>query len=525
MSRLRKTPADYGLPEQFESFRPKQEEALDFLSRTTKRVRAICAPTGSGKSIIAVADSLRAKTPTAYVTDSRSLQDQVMRTFECIGATDLRGRANYDCLLKEDDPTYTCEHGYAARCPYKGTVHCPASQAEMRAAASSLVVTNYDKWIHARKYSQGLSHIKRVIFDEGHEMPNALARAMQITLHHREIQEVLGVSFPPIHDAEFFSMWKPWAGEARLVAEEMMLRARARLVGADVKAAWVKHFTHMQNLVRRLGILATANPNNWVVQELEGGKGYQFDVISPGRYAEAALLLRVPEILVMSATLRPKTLFMTGIGRDDFEFKEFLSDFDPKRCPIYYIPTMRVDSKAPNLDPLWIRLDQVASARRDRNGIVHTISYSRRDPILAHTRYASSMFLNERGEPPTSMIEQFKESYPGAILVSPSVGQGHDFPFKAAEWQFICKIPFPPPSKILSARTELDKEYPYYLAMHKLVQTAGRIMRDAKDMGETFIPDEHCEWFLPRYAHLAPKSFGQFFSRVNVLPQPPKRLE
>lgn len=524
MAPQRMTPESVGLPEQFDAFRPKQEEALDFLSRATKRVRAICAPTGSGKSVIAVADSLRAKTPTAYVTDSRSLQDQVMDTFGCIGATDLRGRANYDCLLKEDDPSYTCEHGYAARCPYKGTVHCPSSQAEMRAAASSLVVTNYDKWIHARKYSQGLSHIKRVIFDEGHEMPNALARAMQITLRSHEIQDTLQVSFPPVHDAEFFSTWKPWAVAARAVAEILTLQARSKLVGSDIKSAWVKHFTHMQHLTRRLGILATANANNWVVEEMSGGKGYQFDVISPGRYAESALLLKVPEIVVMSATLRPKTLYMSGIGKDQFEFKEFLSDFDPKRCPIYYIPTMRVDSRAPTLDPLWIRLDQIASARRDRNGIVHTISYARRDPILAHTRYASSMFLNERGEPPTEMILQFKDSYPGAILVSPSVGQGHDFPFKAAEWQFICKIPFPPPSKILSARMEHDPEYRCYIAMQKLVQAAGRIMRDSADQGETFIPDEHCDWFLPRYAHLAPKSFGQFFTRVSVLPQPPHRL-
>lgn len=519
------TPQEYGLPEQFDSFRPKQEEALEFLGRATKRVRAICAPTGSGKSVTAITDSLRSKLPTAYVTDSRSLQDQVMGTFSCIGATDLRGRANYDCLLKEDDPTYTCEHGYAARCPYKGTVHCPASQAEMRAAASSLVVTNYDKWIHARKYSQGLSHIKRVIFDEAHEMPNALARAMQITLHHREIEEILECTFPPIHEAEFFSTWRPWAAATREVSERLVMLARAKLTGIEVKAAWVKHYTHMQHLSRRLGILATANPNNWIVEELPNGRGYVFDVINPGRYAEAALLLRVPEIVAMSATLRPKTLFMSGIGRDQFEFKEFLSDFDPKRCPIYYIPTMRVDSRAGSLDQLWIRLDQVASARRDRNGLVHTISYLRRDSILAHTRYATSMFMNEKGEPPTTMIEQFKSSYPGAILVSPSVGQGHDFPFKAAEWQFICKVPFPPPSRIQSAREDQDPEYRYYLAMQKLVQACGRIMRDAKDQGETFLADDHLDWFIPRYGHLAPKSFGQFFTRVHVLPQPPHRLE
>jgi Rad3-related DNA helicase len=523
---MRSTPQRLGLPEKFHTFRPKQEEALDWLSQCSKRVRAICAPTGSGKSILGVADSLRCnKVPTAYVTDSRALQDQVMENFEEIGAVDLRGRANYDCQLKPDDTTYTCEHGYHARCPYKGTVHCPASQAEMRAAASWLVVTNYDKWIHARKFSQGLTHIKRVIFDEGDQGPNALARAMQINLHTKEIEETLGVPFPSQSEAQFFSTWKPWAAEARVKCETLVLQARAKLMDPNVKAVWVKHFTHLRNLSRKLGILAAAAPNNWIVEEFANGRGYQFDPINPARYSESALLLRVPEIIVMSATLREKTLWMMGIGRADYDFKEFLSDFDPRRCPIYYVPTMRVDSRAGNLDSLWVRLDQVAAARRDRNGLIHTVSYTRRDAVLAASRFSTSMFVNERGDPPTEMIEIFKSSYPGAILVSPSIGRGHDFAGKAAEWQFICKIPFPPPSRILEARKELDKEYPYYLAMQTLVQNCGRIMRYHEDQGETFIGDDHLQWFLPRYGHLAPKSFGQFFTPVRVLPQPPRRLD
>lgn len=34
----------------------------------------------------------------------------------------------------------------------------------------------------------------------------------------------------------------------------------------------------------------------------------------------------------------------------------------------------------------------------------------------------------------------------------------------------------------------------------------------------------HMQWFLPRYGHLAPKSFHRIFKQVDVLPQPPERL-
>lgn len=517
------TPAELGMPDHITAWRPRQEDGFAALAASTKRVKAICAPTGSGKSDLAVGSALlHPNEPTCIVTDSRALQDQYLKRYASIGMVDIRGRANYDCLARPDDPTYTCEQGFAARCPYKGQVHCPASQAEMRAASSRLVITNYSKWIHARKFSQGLSHIKRLVFDEAHEMPNALAAAMQVILHSREIEETLGLDFPNHNEAHFFSTWRPWAAEARANCEAQMVAARSRLGEANIKAAYVKHYTHLRHLSRRLAILATASVENWVVEELP--RGYQFDPIQPARYAESALLLKVPDILCMSATLRPKTLYMSGIAKANFDFTEFLSDFDPTRCPIYYTPTMRVDQKAPNLALLWLKLDQIAGRRRDRNGLVHTISYTRRDEVLSQSRYATSMFINEKGEPPTQMIEQFVDTYPGSILVSPSVGQGFDFPFKAAEWQFICKVPFPPPSKVLQARTEKDPEVPYYLATQKLVQMAGRLMRDQADQGETFIGDDHLVWFLKQYGHLAPKSFNQFFKRVETLPSPPPRL-
>jgi len=524
------TPHDCGLPEEFERWRPLQEEALTFLRTSTKRVKAVCAPTGSGKSPLVVGAALLSKQPTAIVTHSRSLQDQYMAKFASIGMVDLRGRSNYPCAMRPDVIDYTCEHGYASRCPFKGTPNCPASFAEMRAASSWLVCTNYDKWTHSRRYGMGLQHITKVVFDEGHESFSALAKAMQVLLSAREINDVLKMDFPGHHEAQFFATWRPWAIEAAERARDQMRRVGLK-VAADPKPTWVKLYTHLKNLTRRLSILATANPSQWVVEEMP--KGYQFDPVQPGRYAESALLLKVPDITIISATLIAKTMFMIGVGRDTFDMQDYPSEFDPKRCPIYYVPTMRVDSKAPDLGLLWSRLDQAGVRRRDRNGLVHTISFTRRDEVIARSRILqearakNKLFYNEKGEPATETIADFTDAYPGAMLVSPSIGQGFDFRGSAAEWQFICKIPFPPPSKVLKARCDPsmggDTEHAHYLAWQKFVQIAGRIMRDHTDQGETIICDDHLKWFL-RYRYLAPRSFQQFFKEVPVLPPPPERL-
>lgn len=485
-----------------------------------KRFTVLCAPTGWGKTSAYVGAALLSGLPTAIVTESRALQDQLMDDYSEIGMVDLRGRRNYACDMKEG---YTCEEGHAARCPYKGSVACPSSQAEIRASTSNLVVMNYDKWTAAKKYGQGLQHFQQLICDEGHSAPGAVARAMQVLLNHKEIEERLRFPFLSGSDAADVANWKLWATHGRPLVVAAMNAAQAKILGvSDPKPAWVRDFTHMRHLARRFAIISTCRPLDWIVEQVEGG--FQFDPIRPGRYAESALFMKIPRVIITSATIRPKTPYMLGIKKDDFEFLEFDSDFDPSRCPIYYVPTMRVDDNAPNLTPIWAMLDRIAARRRDRNGIVHTISYTRQQLAYESSRFAQSMILNKKGEAPTRKIEEFKSTYPGAIFVTPSVGTGHDFPMRQCEWQLVCKIPFEPPSRIVKAREADDKDYRGYQAMQGLVQMFGRAMRSKTDRAENFILDRHLDWFLPRFRHLAPKSFHGFFKEIRYLPSPPERL-
>jgi len=514
------TPRECGLSDKFSKWRPNQEQAIDVMITSPKRLVALSAPTGFGKSPAYVAYALLSGKATCVVTNSKGLQSQLMADYASSGMVDIRGRTNYPCALRED---YTCEEGHAASCPYVGSIQCPYSQAEMRASASKLVVTNYEKWISSRLSTNSwIAHFEQVVFDEGHDAPEALAKAVQFTLTENDIEKVLQLNYPINTDS--YPCWKVWAARAEKVAEERMLDWQLKLSEElSPRPSWIKQYLHLKNLARRLGILASGHDRNWVVEETEDG--FQFDPIRPGRYAENILLLRVPRIIIVSATLRPKTMYMLGLRPEYFDFQEFDSDFDKRRCPVYWIPTMRVDAKAKDLSPLWTRLDQIMSRRRDRKGIIHTVSYDRRDIILNHSRYASSMMTNQRGEPIDGVIGRFKDSDPGTVLVSPSVSTGYDFPLRDCEWQFLCKIPFPDGrSKIIKARQEDDKEYGPYMAMQAMVQAFGRSMRMKEDQSEGFIADDHLAWFLPRYAHLAPKSFHNHFRRTEILPQPPPAL-
>lgn len=502
----------------FDSWRDGQAELLDVIITSEKRCKVGCAPTGFGKSPVNVAAALVTHRPTCIVTPTKALQSQYMDDFSSIGMVSLMGRQNYQCGLRED---YTCEDGHVAQCPNRGTIMCPSSQAEMAAAASSLVVTNYSKWCASRRYGTGMQHFTQVVFDEGDEGPDAIASAMQVVLNQKEIEQDLELGFPEQHECDQMPIWKLWAKHASTVAEDAMQKALARITGVSKpKPSHVRKYTHMRNLWRRLAIVKSCKPDDWVVDEIKDG--YQFDPIRIGRYAESALLLHVPHIIFTSATIRPKTMFMMGIAQRDFEFREFPSDFPPERWPIYYSPTMRVDKRAEDWSMLWLKHDQVAAPRQDRNGTVHCVSYGKGKELKAASRFGDRMILNEQGKPLHTAIEQFFGTYPGAILVSPSIERGYDLKFKKSEWQFMTKIPFEPPSKILKAREADDREYRAYQAIRRIGQAIGRGMRDRRDQCEFVIGDQHMDWFWPRYSYLGPKHIR--VQTVHQVPPPPPRL-
>ena len=83
----------------FPSFRAGQGEALERAREAFaegKRFVVVEAPTGAGKSAIAVALAREAKS--AYVlTNQKILQDQYVTDFPDLAV--MKGRANYDCLV------------------------------------------------------------------------------------------------------------------------------------------------------------------------------------------------------------------------------------------------------------------------------------------------------------------------------------------------------------------------------------------------------------------------------------------
>jgi len=509
-------PADLGLPPKFEMWRPGQlEAALDALS-SERRFVGHSIPTGSGKSLDYVAQALISGYRTAILTSTKGLQDQLVRDFEAIGLTDVRGRNNYICVMGSD---LSCEQGHDIGCSQdrdRKTGTCPYQLAYRKACAAQIVVTNYAYWMAIHQYGDGLGKFDMLVLDEGHDAPDEVCNAVACEISTREAFQMLGSGFPD-REAEFDS-WKSWAqaysGMARLELDSLVEELRT-----SASKSTMHELQRWRALSRKLDTLASA-VGPWAVEESR--HGYKFDPLWPSQYAERLLFRGIPRVLIVSATLMPKTLQLLGIEPADYDFREYPSMFQPAYSPVYFVATAKIGEKsgAEEYARWHDRIDEIAGSRLDRKGIIHTVSYDRRDKIMLASQYSEHMIGHDpKGTRDT--VHFFKQTTPPAILVSPSMGTGWDFPDAECRWQIIAKIPFPDRRPVVvRMREKEDPHYGPYLAVQSLVQSTGRGRRSAKDWCENFIIDDNFRWIYHLYRSYFPAWWRRLYRRPKEVPAP-----
>jgi Rad3-related DNA helicase len=214
---------------------------------------------------------------------------------------------------------------------------------------------------------------------------------------------------------------------------------------------------------------------------------------------------------------------LRDLGLQEFDFLEADSPFPAAQRPIYWLRcgvAMKWSNTKLEREFHVRRLDDVIGKRLDRKGIIHAVSYDRARYIKETSRYGDYMIIHD-SDTTRATIEQFKQAAAPAILVSPSVHTGTDFPYDSARWQIIAKLPFPDVrSGIAAARQVRDRTYSTRFAATTIVQMVGRIVRSTDDAGETFIIDDTWEWFYTRNLRLFPKAFKEAHRQVTVAPEP-----
>lgn len=515
-------PPELGAPAKFSSWRVAQEECLVEALQSKKRFVVLALPTGVGKTLVGTTYALFEDEEAAYLTATKGQQDQVRAEFEGVGFADVRGMSNYLCL--EDRRGGTCEKGkcLAGEDCLRRMTDCHYFTAVRKAQASKFKLTNYAFWLMDGDRIQEDNRpgkgprltAKTLICDEAHLIGEELSRHLTVTLKEGETQKF----HPDLASWPLVEVVR-WAKE-----EQKAIELYVKQGGLDVA-----ELISLRGLWRRLAAATRILDGKWVVEEgrrdKQNRRSFDFLPVYPEKYA-GKLWRDVEKVLLVSATIRPKALEMLGLGTKDYDFLEYPSPLPMHRRPIIHLawkdrPTRMSYRATPKVMATWLeKHDAIIDAHRLwGKGIIHSVSYERAKFLRENSAFKGDMLLNDSWST-RNILKDFKDGAAPLILVSPSVGTGYDFPFDAARWQIISKMPFPPPTKVIEERNRTDKNYRNYLTLTTVVQMAGRVMRDEKDYGITFIVDDQISWLLWKHGEYVPKWFMSAFSRKAMIPRP-----
>ena len=540
-------PIDFALPAKFTRFRPGQEDSILWAATTEKRFALLSMPTGGGKSAVYMGLAGLTGGRTLVLTGTKGLQQQLTNDFKSMGLVEIKGRNNYPCILELPNKV-GCDEGpctAGVECEMKPTRRNPHARgchyydAVRVARKSQLVVANYMYWMTMMKYGdpESLGDFDNLVLDEAHSAPDLLADFCAVHLSRRELSELLDTKLPPLDENQ--EVWAEWA-QVQLVKCVAIFTNLQELMKTDYR----KHLAKMKRVIdlgRRLRELSKAdqwkrvdgsNPNvslpgvvtDWVAEST--ATGATFSPVWAHAYAESYLFRGIKRVLLVSATLQPTAAKYLGIPPSQYDFRESASTFHPSKRPFIWVPTTRVDRNwTIGQQRIWLnKIDRLIDERLDRKGIIHARSYDRTALIVANSRHRDIM-LTHRSVNTRDVVEEFKRSRAPRVLVSPSMDTGWDFPYEQCEYQIIAKVPFVDTrSAIIKARAKSDKKYLNYAAALSIIQQNGRGMRSEDDQCETFVIDDHIEWFMAAAREFFPKWFRSAYKKANGLPAPlPRR--
>lgn len=493
----------------FQTWYPNQErvvsQLIDWLG-SDSRFLCLSAPTGSGKSLTAILVSRLSGRRTVILTATKGLQEQIVNDFACVGAVNVKGQNNFVCALSpelrvDEGP---CHEGLS--CSYKA--QCRYHEQLNRALEARIVVTNYHYYLAQTRFGGGLGPVDLLVMDEADLSFGALESHLEIHLDRRDVGP-LGIELPNL--AMEWGKWQDWAlrnsGKAKASVDDLDARIRdLRSIGSPVSSSMSRSFRTAKSVFAKIANLSIAK-GRWVVQKAAHGSGWKFTPVWLDDYS-TLLFQETPKVILMSAVMTHKMSDSLGVPADKV-WMDVDSSFPSTNTPVWHVPTARINYRTDEYGmAIWMaRIDQIIARRLDRKGIIFTVSYKRRDLLFQVSKYADLMFSHGQKDV-IEMVRRFKAADPPAILVSPTVTSGWDFPEDDCRYIIVGKIPYPDTQDpVMVARQESDKEWSSFIAMQTLVQEAGRGTRSSADKCEVLIIDDSWTWYWTKYKHYAPAWF------------------
>ena len=513
----------------------KLEEAFK-----TKRVVICCAPTGSGKSLLAKTfekiskhhtkdfnslidshDAFRLNSTGEYskaeeclaqgpsgafvLTITKSLQDQYKKLFNDVAV--MKGKSNYTCQV---DTSVDVEAGPCVLSRklkegcWKNNI-CEYYTARKEGILSDFSALNYKMFLSLPDH---VKHKTFLVCDEASELEEELTRRFSAEIDLVKLAKN-DVEIEPPKNIYHENM-RPWISD---------LVFRVASAVADLKSRLSKRQgTPTEGEMYRLKYLTNAHRSLLAVDDSWESADY---IIERDKLSFKLTPLRVDKlshhlfdfgekILLMSATIIDHKNFAKSLGITDYEFIEVPSQFDASKSPIYISSKYKLNytNLEQNLPHVIKQIAEICEHHKDVKGVIHTHTQSICNAIsVALPKDSRFLFRSENSTNEEILFEHYAVKEP-TVLISPSLAYGIDLKDNLARFQIIVKLPYLPLSdKRIKKMFDADRDWYENRMLNTLVQASGRATRSAEDYSVTYILDGCIKDVIFRARGKLPKHF------------------
>lgn len=499
-----------------------------------------CAPTGSGKSLLAKTLAGIACKPTAETTDlinsysafkqdfngnyifedeclsqpafgafvltiTKSLQDQYTTLFDDVDV--LKGKANYICNV---DDNFMVD---LAPCTFASSIKedcfaknkCLYYNARNTALLSDFATLNYKMFFSLP------GHVKRknvIICDEASELEEELIRQFSAEINYDKLKQY-GINIQTLvtDNKERTRAWMYQLIEIVNSAADDILSLATKKMGLVGKSEKIK-FQYLKNLHKSLTTIDTLWDKCDYIIDHDAHKV----ILTPLRANNLTkhIFDYADKVILMSATIIDHKHFAKSLGIEKYSYVEEESEFDPVKSPIYVSSAFKLNYKnlKTELPRMAKEIMKIVEHHKDDKGIIHTHTQEITN-ILREKLYDSNRYLFRDNHSTNEEILKAHTSTPEpTVLVSPSLTYGIDLKDNLARFQIIVKLPFLPlSSKRIKKMFELDKVWYENKMLNSIVQASGRATRSKDDHSVTYILDGNFIKIISYSGNKLPKHF------------------
>jgi Rad3-related DNA helicase len=485
-------------------WRKFQKEAVQFATESTKRFRVVEAPTGSGKSLLAMTCGVMVGDAT-YLCSTKMLQTQIVADFP--ESKVLWGRGNYLCLL---DDTKNCDQCASTKnnpCP---VIHkCLYKKAKQEVLDSSLRILNYSYYLTEIAYAGRFKGSPFCIIDEADSLEGTLVNHISLSFSERSLFRLglqNGPSRKTVTSKDGISSWQEFGKEALYRSKSIYEKLNKEIDGYDtIEEDWqftkIRERDHFKHLWERCQIFLNNVDSSWIMEEQERvGSRQAMTTFRPlwitNELAESFLWSSSQNWLLMSASFLPvpvlaKTL---GIDPDEIDYMSVQSTFPVENRPINIWPVCSITAKTVDAETpkLIVGIKKILDRHKGERGLIHTASFKLANSIIA--KVGSKRLITHTSQDRQDVVDSFMGTDDDTVLVSPSLERGINLEGDLCRFIIIAKALF------LSLGDRVTSQRVYSSAIGKfwyssqmmlsVLQACGRGMRSESDTCTVYIIDD-----------------------------------